>query len=122
MNNKMYRKLVDLRTGGKEVTWVNRRAKAQINFTEEEFEFLRKELRRKDKTKILKSGVQSGYVHSFLNTSKMTEIKLEYNITTHISYNESRGSFPLLPDVLRNFDSRDQSELPQVIIISEYAC
>ena len=117
MDNKMYRKLIDQPTREKNVTWVNKITKAKIYFTEKEFEsFGKKKLR-----KIFERGDQDGYVQAYQHTSKMTEMKLEYNISTYISYNESMGSFPLLPDVLREFDKKGQSELPQVIAISEYA-
>ena len=114
LDNKMYRTLIDFHGRNHNLTWVNRFARAKITISDSEFNAFERKKRKHIKKNLINDD-------KFLDRSeaaRTTEIRLSQLITTHLSNNEGKTNFRLLPDILHDFEEKELSELPQVIVIS----
>ena len=117
LDNKKFRELTDFHTRNKNVTWVSKLAKAKINISDSEFNTFQDKGKRPKQD--LGESLEEGKFSNGSKPPRTTEIILDYSISSHISYNEDRSTFSLLPDLLQSFEDKEHSELPQVLVISE---
>ena len=144
MNNKLFRRLINWHYRNKNVTWVDRLVRATVNITEQDLVTLRKyesTTLNEGKTHLTRNSLNSSstaasgqkfkkspgndnYDSLSRNSEnligKTIEMQLEFLISLFISIKEKEASFPLIIELLKDFEKREPADMPQVIIISKY--